>query len=82
MYGLSVVYSCPDFKLSCYKLSVSYQILQKMLGAAIGAECSKHTLVQVSEEKLIHLLGQVNDRSATASKITVQRRRPVWEDED
>lgn len=37
---------------------------------------------KVSEEKLIQLLGQVNEQTATTSKITMQRRRPVWDDDD
>jgi len=39
-------------------------------------------VLQVSEEKLIQLLGQVNEQTATSSKITMQRRRPVWDDDD
>lgn len=37
---------------------------------------------QVSEEKLIQLLGQLNEQTAPQSRVTVQRRRPVWDDDD
>ena len=39
-------------------------------------------MLQVSEERLIQLLGQVNEQTATRSKVTVQRRRPIWDDDD
>lgn len=38
--------------------------------------------LQISEERLISLLGQMNEQSAKSSKVTVQRRRRVWEEDD
>ena len=39
---------------------------------------------QVSEERLISLLEQINAQGGgrTQPRVTIQRRRPVWEDED
>jgi hypothetical protein len=38
---------------------------------------------QVTEERLVAMLEQVQEREATSKpKITIQRRRPLFEDDD
>ena len=38
--------------------------------------------MQVTEEQLKGMLGQISEREAAATKITIQRRRPTFEDDD
>lgn len=43
------------------------------------------TLLQVSDERLMSMLESINDREGGGSKgpkITIQRRRPAFDDED
>ncbi|KAK9811763.1 hypothetical protein WJX72_009653 [[Myrmecia] bisecta] len=37
---------------------------------------------KVSEERLISLLEQINEQQATKTKVTIQRRRPTFDDDD
>jgi hypothetical protein len=39
-------------------------------------------LLQVSEEQLKGMLEQISEREAKANKITIQRRRPVFDEDD
>lgn len=38
--------------------------------------------LQVTEEQLKGMLGQISERESAANKITIQRRRPTFEDDD
>ena len=51
-------------------------------GAVLFRPCE--LLRQVSEERLITLLEQINAQGGKRAgpRVTIQRRRPVWEDED
>jgi hypothetical protein len=54
------------------------------------AACTRHCVSltcalpapQVSEEQLKGMLEQISEREAKATKITIQRRRPTFDDED
>jgi hypothetical protein len=37
---------------------------------------------QVSEERLVAMLGQLSEKEGTKAKITIQRRRPVFDEDD
>jgi DNA-binding TFAR19-related protein (PDSD5 family) len=39
-------------------------------------------LSQVTEDQLKGMLEQISEREAKATKITIQRRRPTFEDDD
>lgn len=38
--------------------------------------------LQVTEDQLKGMLEQISEREAKATKITIQRRRPTFEDDD
>lgn len=54
------------------------------LAAAAGSFSIALLLLQVSEEKLIGLLEQINTQASSRSqtKVTIQRRRTAWDDDD
>ena len=40
-------------------------------------------ILQVSEERLVSMLEQISEREGAAKpKITIQRRRPAWDEDD
>jgi programmed cell death protein 5 len=54
------------------------------IAAAAGSFSIALLLLQVSEEKLIGLLEQINTQASSRSqtKVTIQRRRTAWDDDD
>ena len=54
--------------------AIEEMLLQAARRGAIGEK--------VSEERLIELLEQVNERTGSKTKVTIQRRRPVFDDDD
>lgn len=48
----------------------------------LAAAAATAVLLQVSEDQLKGMLEQISEREAATSKITIQRRRPVFDDDD
>jgi programmed cell death protein 5 len=48
----------------------------------LGAAKRGALQAKVSEEQLRGMLAQLSEREAASSRITIQRRRPVFEDDD